>query len=177
VRQLHRKVDTPLFVPDYLAKNLADIDFQELKKRGIKYIAFDADSTLVNFAGTKLTDDAADFLNKQKPLFKSWVIASNRVINNLDELGASFGADVIRAHGFIRKPNRRFFARVINYFDAPAETIAMVGDKLIADMFGAKRVGMTTIWVEHLGKDNIIDRLNRVRQTEAKLMADYMEKR
>ncbi|MBA3758879.1 HAD hydrolase-like protein, partial [Candidatus Saccharibacteria bacterium] len=52
----------------------------------------------------------------------------------------------------------------------------MIGDKLIADMFGGKRAGMTTVWVEKIGKDNPWDQLLQVRHFEKRLMKAYIKK-
>ena len=176
MRELKRTSNTPRFVPDYLATSLTEIDFGLLKKRGVQYIAFDADSTLVPSRG-KLLDPATEaFLKKQRPLFKDWCIASNRITNNLLPLAKAMDAQVIQATILIRKPQRRFFVWVMNYFKpAKPQEIAMIGDKLIADMFGAKRAGMTTIWVEKIGKDNPWDQALFVRAWEKRLMKSYLK--
>nr|MBA3758860.1 HAD hydrolase-like protein [Candidatus Saccharibacteria bacterium] len=176
MKELLRKKNTPRFVPDYLASSLTDIDFALLKKRGVKYIAFDADSTLVPSRGKLLEPKTEAFLKKQRPLFKDWCIASNRITNDLLPLAKAMDAHVIQATILIRKPQRRFYAWVLNYFKpAKPEEIAMIGDKLIAEMFGGKRAGMTTVWVEKIGKDNPWDQLLQVRHFEKRLMKAYIK--
>lgn len=176
MRELDKKAKTPRFVPDFTAKSLLDVDFKELKRRGIKYVAFDADSTLVPSRGKLLDNKTEAFLKENRPLFKDWCIASNRITNDLLPLAKSMDAHVIQATVTIRKPQRRFFRWVIEFFKpgAPAE-IAMIGDKLIADMFGAKRAGMTTVWVEKIGRDNPWDILIQVRRWEKQLMKAYLK--
>ncbi len=170
---LKRGARTPRFVPDYMASSLDDIDFALLKKHGIHYVAFDADSTLVNFRGKTMMRVTKQFLRSKRHLFKKWCIASNRITNDLQPLANSIEAKVVRATLFTRKPSKRFFERVYKELNSkPAET-AMIGDKLIADMWGAKRAGMTTIWVGGLGNDNPLDRIFRTRQVERKLMSAY----
>jgi HAD superfamily phosphatase (TIGR01668 family) len=139
-------------------------------------VAFDADSTLVPSRGKLLDPKTEAFLKKYRPMFKDWCIASNRITNDLVHLAKSMDAQVIQATVVIRKPQRRFFNWVLRYFkpDKPSE-IAMIGDKLIADMFGAKRAGMTTIWVEKIGRDNPWDILIQVRRWERQLMRAYLK--
>lgn len=176
MRELQKKPGTPLFVPDYMASSLLDVDFELLKKRGIKYIAFDADSTLVPSRGKLLDAKSKAFLKKNRPLFTDWCIASNRITNDLLPLAKSMDAHVIQATVTIRKPQRRFFKWVLDYFKTKkASEIAMVGDKLIADIYGAKGSGMTTIWVEKIGKDNPWDMLIQVRRWERQLMKAYLK--
>ena len=174
MKELLRKENTPRFVPDYMAGSLLEVDFKKLKSRGIKYVAFDADSTLVPSRGKLLDPQTEAFLKANRPLFKDWCIASNRITNDLVPLAKAMDAHVIQATITVRKPQKRFFAWVLNYFNhaKPAE-IAMIGDKLIADMYGAKRSGMTTVWVEKIGKDNPWDQLLLVRKWEKQLMKAY----
>lgn len=176
MRAINRHGKTlPNFVPDYLASSLHDVDFELLEKRGIKYIAFDADSTLVPFRGRILDKPIEQLLSNKRRSFDGWCIASNRITNDLFPLGESMNAQVIRATLFTRKPSKRFFYRVIKHFGANPKEIAMIGDKLIADMYGANRMGLTTVWVETIGRDNPIDRLLRVRYWEKRLMRKYLK--
>ncbi len=171
---LKREARTPHFVPNYISRSLTDVDFSLLKRRGIKYIAFDADSTLVIFRGTTMVSASHRFLQAKRHLFKDWCIASNRITNDLQPLADSIEAKVVRATLFTRKPSRRFFDRVYKKLNSKPTETAMIGDKLIADMWGAKRAGMTTVWVEHLGNDNPLDSMFRTRQVERKLMKAYL---
>lgn len=174
MQKLNRGKKAPLYVPDYFAESLLDVDFKALKAAGIKYVAFDADATLVSYRGTEITPEIQEYLRQNRNLFSSWCIASNRITDDLFPLGQAIDAEVIRATLFTRKPSKRFFKRVVDYFGAPPHEIAMVGDKLIADMFGAKQSGFVTVWVEKLGKDSAHDRLFAVRQFEKHLMRRYM---
>lgn len=176
MRELKKKKGTPRFVPDYMATSLLDVDFELLKRRGIKYIAFDADSTLVPSRGKLLDPKTEAFLKKYRPMFEDWCIASNRITNDLLGLAKSMDAHVIQATIVVRKPQLRFFKWVLDYFKAKKSSeIAMVGDKLIADMFGANRAGMTTVWVEKIGRDNPWDALIQVRRWERQLMKAYVK--
>ncbi|CAN5630216.1 hypothetical protein BH23PAT1_BH23PAT1_0690 [soil metagenome] len=166
MRLIKRTSATPNFVPDYMAKSVQDVDFKKLRKTGVKFIAFDADSTLVNFRGKALSDDTKLFLQKQRKLFEGWCIASNRLTNDLLPIAQSMDAQVVRATILNRKPQQHFFRQVIKHFGGKPHEVAMVGDKLIADMYGAKKAGMVTVWVERIGKDNIWDRLIRLRDFE-----------
>jgi HAD superfamily phosphatase (TIGR01668 family) len=174
MRKFVRDISTPQFVPDYMAASLLAIDFHELKKAGVKYIAFDADSTLVHFRGRILDKKTKLFLHDQRPLFRSWVIASNRITNDLLPLAESMDAQVIRATLLNRKPQRRFFDQVINHFGAQPHEVAMIGDKLLADIWGGKRAGMVTVWVEKIGPDSPWDQVTRLRYWEKRLLRKFL---
>jgi uncharacterized protein len=175
MRKLNREAMTPRFVPDFIATSLLDVDFAALKKMGVQYIAFDADSTLVSYRGKALSPEVKKFLRQNRKLFKKWCIASNRITNDLLPLAENMDAQVIQATLFTRKPSRRFFDRVIRHFGGKPQKIAMVGDKLIADMYGGKRAGLMTVWVERIGKDSRHDQLLGVRKFEKRLMRRYLD--
>ncbi|HUP14282.1 MAG TPA: HAD-IA family hydrolase [Niastella sp.] len=175
MEKLQREATTPRFVPDYMAKSLRDVDFKLLKQQGVRYIAFDADSTLVPFREKALSAETKEFLQKQRKLFDRWCIASNRITNDLLPLAESMDAQVIRATLLVRKPQRRFFERVLQHFGGKPHEIAMIGDKLIADMYGGKKAGLTTVWVERIGRDSWWDRhIFHTRRWERRLMRRYI---
>lgn len=161
------------FAPDYLATSMSDIDFEQLVKDGVTHIAFDADSTLVNFRGKILEKDVKQLLLSKRHLFKGWCVASNRIQDDLHELAASIDAQVVRATITVRKPQKRYFKRVINHLNANPNKIAMVGDKLFADVWGANRAGLKTVWVEHVGPDSPWDWLLRTRMIEQFITKRY----
>ena len=47
----------------------------------------------------------------------------------------------------IRKPDRRIFELALDHFGVPPEQAAMVGDSLDADILGANRMGLYSIWI------------------------------
>ncbi len=53
---------------------------------------------------------------------------------------------------FYRKPHARAFEIALARWNIPPEEAAMVGDSLQADIFGAKNLGMTTIWLTRRAK-------------------------
>ncbi len=174
MKRILRGATTPDFVPDYMAQSIHDIDFEHLVKSGIRYVAFDADSTLVPFRGVELPPKTLKFLRRQKKLFTSWCIATNRITHDLENLAASLESGIIQAGLVVRKPRQKFFHRVLSYFgDPPPEQVVMIGDKLRADIWGAKRSGFQTVWVEHL-KDNPLDTIIMLRHIERKILSRYL---
>lgn len=176
MKALSRHVNTSSFVPDYTATSLFDVDFEALAKRGVRFVAIDADSTLVPFRGTVITPELRTFLEPKLALFDGWCIATNRVIHDLSDLAASIDAPLVQGGWWIRKPHRKFYQRITRLFNAPPETVAMIGDKLFADMWGAKRAGLVTVWVERLGTDAPWDRLFRTRRRERKILNHYVKR-
>jgi uncharacterized protein len=175
MQRLVREQLTPFFVPDYVASSLQDINFEELKKAGVRFIAFDADSTLLEYRGKAVSAETIDLLKREKKHFDGVCIASNRIIHDLEPIAESIGAGLVQAKRLTRKPKKQFFQRVIKHFGAKPAEIAMIGDKLVADMYGAKRSGFVTVWVQRMGeKDSILDRVLKVRGFERRMMEKYL---
>lgn len=169
-----RHKNTPNFVPDFMAPSVFEVDFKLLKDRGIKFIAFDADSTLVHFRGTELSEETKRHIKQQRHLFDGWCVASNRLSNDLGALAESIDAGVVRANLYHRKPKKAYFKRIIEHFQAEPQEIAIIGDKLIADVLGGNRSGFTTVWVENIGPDSPWDWVLRVRAWEKRLMKQHV---
>lgn len=55
------------------------------------------------------------------------------------------------------KPDKAFFEYCQKHSETPMENCVMIGDSLYADMFGAKNVGMKTIWYNHLNRASKTD--------------------
>lgn len=176
MREVHKKYAKSNFAPNYFAQSIEMVDFSVLKKRGVRFVALDADHTLVRFRGRKIKASTRLYLLDQKVYIDGWCIASNRITNDLGELSSSIKAPIVRSNMIIRKPKRRYFNRVINHFQAEPHEIAMIGDKLLADVWGANRMGMVTVLVNPFGGDGIHDRAIGTRRWERFMTRRYRKK-
>ena len=180
MQRVRKHTSDPLIVPDYYANGVMDIDFKKLKADGIKVVAFDADNTLISFSLSPfhpkhIDKKLLDKMQKSRKLFDRWIIASNRPTNDLQELAASVNAQVVRASLMLRKPRKKYFQQVMIRAKASPHEIAMVGDKLIADIYGANRMGMKTVLVRPIGRDNPLDRLVQTRKIERWLLRNFVK--
>lgn len=174
MRKLARNDTTPLFVPDFIAKSVLDIDFSALRKSGVQYIAFDADSTLVHYGSYTLPKKSQEHLRRQLKQFSGVCIASNRInARSLKRIAKVLDAPIVQAGILIRKPRQAYFKKIVDLFDTDPKKIAMIGDKLATDVWGGNSTGFKTVWVEKLGPDSIWDRLFGTRRKETKLMKEF----
>ncbi len=49
----------------------------------------------------------------------------------------------------VKKPHPKIFKKALRKMNVKAEEAVMVGDRLYSDIYGAKRVGMNTIWFRY----------------------------
>ena len=136
------------WLPDYLTKNVAGIDFAHLEQRGVKRCFIDIDGTITPRGGGEVDEKTLQNLRRMKlPLF----IATNR----LNTTGLAELATRINAEGFITpqnwrgKPSRAYYRNALSRYGFAANETAMIGDRLLQDVWGANRAGLVTVFVTH----------------------------
>jgi HAD superfamily hydrolase (TIGR01662 family) len=90
----------------------------------------------LNQAGLRLAivSNASDSANVQ------------RLVDSAD-LRSYFDPIVVSAEQRVRKPDERIFAPVFDTWSIDPKKLVMIGDNLAADIEGARRVGMYSIWL------------------------------
>lgn len=151
-------------IPTYSAQSVKRLDIHQLKKDGVRYLALDLDSTLTSH-GSHLIDGQT--LQSIKRTGMPIIIATNRLSPvPAAILDALLPVHVQIATASCRKPNACYFRAITTAVKTPPHTICMVGDRLLTDIWGANRYGMTTVWVEPLGKDPWFTRIFFIRSIE-----------
>ncbi len=151
--------------PDYFADSVCDIDFKLLHTRGIKYLVLDVDHTLVLYRAMDIDAATAQYLHEQREAgyIEGIYIASNSR-RDLGRIADALDATIVKPSRFKRrKPRKQFFESVLQTIGCVPAEAAMVGDKLIMDIWGGNRAGMHTILVSPLGQDMLFDRIIRRR--------------
>lgn len=174
------KSKRPLRLPDFTANDVLDIDFKHLKSLGVEYILIDLDLTLRKKMSRKLEPAIIEFLNasKQQYGFKSINLVSNNMTNlrrYAEPLGAQIFQPFWRGLWLVRKPNPRFYARVLATLNAKPASCVMIGDKVRADVSGGNTAGMFTVLVKPRGRDFLYDTLLFTRLRERRDMRKYRQ--
>ncbi|WP_456396884.1 TIGR02253 family HAD-type hydrolase [Thermococcus sp.] len=65
------------------------------------------------------------------------------------ELDAYFDEVLISDFVGVKKPHLKIFRKAIGKFGVEANEAVMVGDRLYSDIYGAKQVGMHTVWFKY----------------------------
>ena len=136
-------------IPDRVFDKYSDITAQMLHDRGVKLLLCDLDYTLAP-RSVSVPDEALHrWLDELKSAEICVMILSN---NRSDERVNTFCQDLgIRYVGHAEKPSRRGYREAMQKAGVTAEETAMLGDKLLTDVLGAKRSGVLALMVEPLG--------------------------
>jgi len=132
-------------LPDLYLDSIFDIDFDELKNRGISTLLFDLDNTIAAYDAPVADERVIEFFTRLKEMgFFVCLVSNNRndrVVKYADSLDISFIS-------FAKKPFKAGILKACKIFDAKPIDCALIGDQVFTDVFGGNRLGMFTILVK-----------------------------
>lgn len=149
-----------IFYPDIYAKNIFEIDYEKLKNKGIKCLVFDLDNTLV-----PVKSSVAD--EKVKALFTTLKRKKFMIIlmsNSLKKRVEVFKKDLkIPCFSFSMKPLKKNYKKIMKEYSFDMSEVACIGDQIMTDVWGANKMGFTSIFLDKLKKEDFKwTKLNRV---------------
>lgn len=134
--------------PDQQLDSAAQLQSEALRARGIRGIIFDLDSTVGPWGFTRPPPELPGFLDRLEHQGFSLAFLSNHSGRGREGLRESLGGrPLIFGAG---KPRPASFLRLLELMGLPAAQVAMVGDQLFTDIWGAKHLGLWAILVPSL---------------------------
>ena len=136
-------------IPDRVFDRYTEITAEMLSERGIKLLLCDLDYTLAPRA-VAVPDDALRrwLAEMQESGITVMILSNNRSGERVDTFCRDLG---IRYVGHAGKPSRRGYREAMQIAGVSSAQTAMLGDKLLTDVLGAKRSGILALMVEPLG--------------------------
>ena len=160
------------FYPDERAKTVRDIDYEAFLKRGVRGIIFDIDNTLVPQDAPADEETEAFFRMIHQMGFRTCVISNNteeRVKPFAERAGSSY---VFHA----RKPLKRSYRKAMAFLGTEPQTTLFVGDQLLTDMFGARRLDIPCVLVEPVSLKSDIATVRFKRKIEKWILREYTKR-
>lgn len=133
-------------IPDAYYKTIYDINYDNLSKRGYKYIFLDVDNTLIPYKENNASKELIELINRLKKDFEVFIFSnghSDRVLKLQKELG-------IGGYYMCMKPLKKNYIKVIKKYDK--DKCIFVGDQFMTDVLGARRNNMKVILVDPIDK-------------------------
>ncbi len=148
------------FVPDIYQQSIFTINYKQLKKSGIKCLLFDLDNTLVPISATVPGIKEKELIEGLKEMGFKVIILSNSGKERLEPFKEGFNVDT----AFLsRKPLKKKYQKVMELYDYKDTEIAAIGDQLLTDVFGANRMGFTSILTNPISKEDFFQtKFNRI---------------
>ena len=135
------------FIPDKYYKTIFDINFDLLKKENIKNIFFDVDNTLLKYTEDIPNKQVLELIKKIEKMGFNCHLFSNSNSKRINNIKEAFG---VFAYTSCKKPLKKNYKKVLNQFKT--EECIFVGDQLMTDVYGAKRMGFKVILVDSIDK-------------------------
>ena len=146
-------------IPKFKTKELTDLNPDNLKKHGIRFLMMDFDNTIVPY-----TTDVP------QPLMEQWLmdmaeceipicVVSNSKNDRVKRFCRHYGIDCI-THA--KKPFTKGIKECLAKYGVPASQAALVGDQIFTDTFGANNAGCMPILVRAIDNHNIWLKLRHV---------------
>lgn len=138
------------FQPTIYQKSIYNINYNKLKKKGIKVLIFDLDNTLALIDEAKCPEKSCRLIKKLQEDFKIYIIS-----NNTNNRIAPY-VEKLQVEGIpnAKKPFTKGLKKVLKAGYQKREMI-MIGDQLVTDILSGNSFGIMTAWVDPLGKKDL----------------------
>ena len=147
-----------LFIPDIYAQSIYTINYKRLKKHGIKCLLFDLDNTIAPYSSCEPDLKVKELFARLQDDFKI-IIISNSGKNRLRPFKEKLNVDVAFSS---KKPLKTKYKKILELYKYNINEIAAIGDQLLTDVLGANRMGLTSILVNRISKNEIsFTKINR----------------
>lgn len=160
------------FYPDYEIRSAYALDYEKLRKNGVKGVVYDIDNTLVMHDAPADSNARRLFARLRELGLKSCLLSNN------DEPRVKAFAEAVGADSYIfkaGKPKARGYLRAAKALGCKRTEIIFVGDQLFTDIWGAKNAGVTSYLVKPIGPEKLL-KIKLKRLLERPVLAAYRRK-
>lgn len=141
------------YLPDLYQKSIYTIDYSKLFNRGIKCILFDLDNTIVTPFGNEVSKKTKDLFIGLKQKGFNIILFTNSPSIRLKNFKKVLGVDGVSS---ACKPFTKKLKKLLKDYNYGVNEVAIVGDQLMTDIKVGNKVGITTILVNPISKQDFI---------------------
>lgn len=136
-------------VPDRLYRRYTDITPQMMQEWGIQLLLCDLDYTLAPRSVARPDEEVLNWVNAMKAVgVEVMILSNNRSPVRVETFCKDMGITYV---GHAGKPAKRGYREAMAKAGVTERETAMLGDKLLTDVLGAKRSNVLALMVEPLG--------------------------
>lgn len=140
-----------LLRPDFILKNIYEIDLALLKNQGIKAIFFDLDSTIMVSKSGEYHERTENWLKEVDKDFFIAVITNNKKCEYLEKVKSVSNFQII---GNAKKPSTKAMKLLLKKINIAPQEVVIVGDRPLTDILAGKLLGAKTILVGSINAEN-----------------------
>ena len=151
-----------IYVPDIYEQDIYKIDYDTLISRGIKFLIFDLDNTLVTITERVPRKETKELFDSLKKKGFKLIIASNSISARVKPFSNELKVEYLSS---VKKPHVEIIDEYIKNSKYSLDQIAMIGDSMIDDVVCGNTIGITTVLLDQIGKREFpIARLKRIKE-------------
>lgn len=162
-------------IPDDYVSSIFDIDYNKLYSNGKRLILTDLDNTLISYKATEPTDELYKWKSELEGMGFEIIIVSNSGKKRVKHFANMLG---IKYVNLSTKPLKRGFKKALKIASTKhkKEEVVVLGDQLLTDVYGAKRMKLSMVLVKAI--DNKTERLvtKHNRKNEDKMLKKVCKK-
>ncbi|MEI8128601.1 MAG: YqeG family HAD IIIA-type phosphatase [bacterium] len=140
-----------LLKPDFILKNIYEIDLALLKTEGIRAIFFDLDSTIMVSKSGEYHEKTENWLKEVDKDFFIAVITNNKHSDYLAKVKSVSNFQII---GNAKKPSTKAMKALLAKINISPQEVVIVGDRPLTDILAGKLLGAKTILVGSINAEN-----------------------
>ena len=144
----------PLFVPDMKVDSIYELTGELLEAINIKVLIADLDNTIAKYEHEIPEERVLLWVEDLAAHGVKLAVVSNNKQARVEKFCIPLGVAHYWRSG---KPSRRTIKKAMQALGGTCETTALVGDKVITDIIGAKRSRILAIKVPPLGKRRMFE--------------------
>lgn len=148
-------------IPDMYTKDIFSIDYKKLKKIGIKVLLFDFDNTLIEKGNYEIKKEIVELFQEIKKSFDIYIVSNSIHEKKLRKVCSKLNTPYVKGS---RKPFKKGFNKLkLKLKDINNKEIAMIGDQVLTDILGGKRMNYFCILIDPINNDELLfTKINRV---------------
>lgn len=140
-----------LLIPDVRIRSLSSLP-RVLDQHAIRYVIFDLDQTIAPFGDETVDPIVLSTLHTIRAAYPCCILSnipdSPGMKDRIDRIANSVQIPVVVSTN--KKPSPCAFRAALDFLHGTPSTTAMVGDRLLTDILGAKNMGIVTVLVRPL---------------------------
>lgn len=162
---LEKFIDYKKCIPDEYVSDVFHIDYSRLFAMGKRVIFFDLDNTLISYKETIPNQNVINLINSLKEIGYEIMVVSNSPKKRV-----KIASDLLNVEhvNLALKPTKFGFKRALRKCKKKykKEEVLEVGDQLLTDVYGSRRMNFYTILVKAIDhKTEVkVTKLNRIRE-------------
>ena len=163
------------FIPEEYQTTIYDIDYNKLYSQGKRLILTDLDNTLISYRESRPNDSLLKWKNDLEAMGFEIIICSNNKKKRVSEFSKELGLKYVYS---ARKPLKKGLKKAIKIASRKysKSEIVEIGDQLMTDQFGAKRMKLYTIMVKNIDPKTEIWTTRFNRRIENKMLKRIQKK-